>query len=215
MSHLGERLRKARERANLKQIQVYERTKINNKTLSRYERGGSEPDIETLKTLAELYNVSLEWLLTGETNESNQKNQAESHSFAKRLRKHRESCNLSIEDLAEKVGLTPHTIEKFENGRSDTPGQKTLDKLSDALGVTRDYLLGYTDNPKGYGSGVYANDPTDLKEIFEKQGPLMYDGVPLSEEQKEKLALLMRQAYFIVKEENKKEAARRRKKIED
>ncbi|MFI8714489.1 helix-turn-helix domain-containing protein [Brevibacillus brevis] len=66
MSFLGERLRKARERKNLKQVQVHERTGINNKTLSRYESGGSEPDVETLKVLAELYEVSLDWL-TGHT----------------------------------------------------------------------------------------------------------------------------------------------------
>lgn len=66
MSYLGERLRKARERKGLKQVQVHEKTGINNKTLSRYESGGSEPDVETLKTLAELYEVSLDWL-TGHT----------------------------------------------------------------------------------------------------------------------------------------------------
>ncbi|UKS29946.1 helix-turn-helix domain-containing protein [Paenibacillus sp. HWE-109] len=62
MSSLGDRLKQARERKNLNQIQVYERTKINNKTLSRYENGGSEPDISTLKTLASLYEVSVDWL---------------------------------------------------------------------------------------------------------------------------------------------------------
>lgn len=62
MSSLGDRLKEARERKNLNQIQVYERTKINNKTLSRYENGGSEPDIATLKTLASLYEVSVDWL---------------------------------------------------------------------------------------------------------------------------------------------------------
>lgn len=66
MSTLGERLKIARERTGLKQTQVKERTNINNKTLSGYENNVSEPDRTTLITLANLYDVSFEWLMTGE-----------------------------------------------------------------------------------------------------------------------------------------------------
>lgn len=65
LSTLGDRLRLARERKGLKQTQVKERTNINNKTLSGYENNVSEPDSNTLATLAELYEVSYRWLLTG------------------------------------------------------------------------------------------------------------------------------------------------------
>lgn len=58
MSTLGDRLRLARERKGFTQVQVRERTNINNKTLSGYEKGVSEPDIKTLVTLAELYVLS-------------------------------------------------------------------------------------------------------------------------------------------------------------
>lgn len=66
MTTLGERLRIARERKGLTQIQVKEKTNINNKTLSGYENNVSEPDTRTLVALAELYEVSYKWLLTGE-----------------------------------------------------------------------------------------------------------------------------------------------------
>ncbi|NRQ56083.1 helix-turn-helix transcriptional regulator [Brevibacillus sp. HD1.4A] len=62
MAWSGDRLREAREKKNLKQTQVRDRTGINNKTLSGYENSVSEPDLETLKTLAELYEVSVDWL---------------------------------------------------------------------------------------------------------------------------------------------------------
>ncbi|TPG86958.1 XRE family transcriptional regulator [Brevibacillus laterosporus] len=45
------------------QTQVKSYTGINNKTLSGYENGVSEPDIETLKTLANLYEVSVDWIV--------------------------------------------------------------------------------------------------------------------------------------------------------
>lgn len=63
METLGERLKSARLKAGLKQIQVKERTQINNKTLSGYENGVSEPDLNTLTVLADLYNVSTDYLL--------------------------------------------------------------------------------------------------------------------------------------------------------
>ncbi len=62
MYMLGDRLRIARERAGLTQLEAAKRLQINNKTLSRYEHGGSEPNVETLTRLAQLYKVSVDWL---------------------------------------------------------------------------------------------------------------------------------------------------------
>lgn len=73
MSSLGERLRTAREKSGFKQTQVFEKTKINNKTLSRYENDGSEPDKDTLTILADLYGVSIDWLY-GRTDDPKPKN---------------------------------------------------------------------------------------------------------------------------------------------
>jgi transcriptional regulator with XRE-family HTH domain len=63
---LGDRLRQARESARLSQIQVKGYTGINNKTLSNYEKNVSSPDPYTLKTLADLYGVTTDWLISGE-----------------------------------------------------------------------------------------------------------------------------------------------------
>lgn len=84
MSTLGERLRLAREKVGLKQTQVKERSNINNKTLSGYENDVSEPDTNTLVTLAELYGVSFKWLLTGtgEMTEKESKNEEDFLAFA-------------------------------------------------------------------------------------------------------------------------------------
>lgn len=62
---LGERLKKARLDKGLSQKEVMKYTNINNKTLSGYENGVSEPDINTLKTLSDLYDVSIDYLSTG------------------------------------------------------------------------------------------------------------------------------------------------------
>ena len=63
MSSMGEKLRKAREKKELTQIQVRELTGINNKTLSGYENNVSTPDPETFKLLATLYDVTIDYLM--------------------------------------------------------------------------------------------------------------------------------------------------------
>lgn len=75
MPSLGERLKAARERRNLKQTQVMEKTGISNKTISGYENGVSEPDIGTIIVLSELYDVSIDWLC-GITNNPSRKSKA-------------------------------------------------------------------------------------------------------------------------------------------
>jgi transcriptional regulator with XRE-family HTH domain len=62
---IGERLKQARKQRHLKQVQVAKLTGINNKTLSGYENGVSEPDYETLKILSELYEISLDFIISG------------------------------------------------------------------------------------------------------------------------------------------------------
>jgi transcriptional regulator with XRE-family HTH domain len=59
---IGNRLKKAREKKKLTQTDVKKITNINNKTLSRYENNGAEPDYDTLKILANLYGVSVAYL---------------------------------------------------------------------------------------------------------------------------------------------------------
>lgn len=58
----GERLKLARNEAGYSQMQVKERTGINQTALSRYENGEREPDIETIGILANFYEVSIDWL---------------------------------------------------------------------------------------------------------------------------------------------------------
>lgn len=65
MKTLGSRLREARDRKRYTQIEVAKIIGISNGTLSGYERDYRDPDTPTLKRLAELYEVSIDWLMNG------------------------------------------------------------------------------------------------------------------------------------------------------
>lgn len=57
------RLKKARIDAQLYQVDVQEQTGINRATLSNYETGRTQPDIETLCILLDLYKADANWVL--------------------------------------------------------------------------------------------------------------------------------------------------------
>jgi transcriptional regulator with XRE-family HTH domain len=60
---LGDSLRNARETKNLTQREVSKKTGINNKTISNYENDVSSPDPIALKTFADVYETSVDYLL--------------------------------------------------------------------------------------------------------------------------------------------------------
>ncbi|MCM3424059.1 helix-turn-helix transcriptional regulator [Bacillus licheniformis] len=63
MKKLGIKLREARKKKGLKQIEAAQKLGISNGTLSGYERDYRDPDTEILKKMAELYDVSVDELL--------------------------------------------------------------------------------------------------------------------------------------------------------
>ena len=63
MSIVSERLRAARTKKSLSQVDVMRLTKINNKTLSGYENAVSEPDYASLVLLSNIYGVTTDYLL--------------------------------------------------------------------------------------------------------------------------------------------------------
>lgn len=69
MSILAKRLKEARNKAGYKQIDAAKKLGISNGTLSGYERDYRDPDTEILHQMANLYEVSVDWLL-GNTQKS-------------------------------------------------------------------------------------------------------------------------------------------------
>lgn len=60
---LGERLRLLREKKGLTQVALAKKLNIPNQNVSNYERDFRQPDYETLKKLADLYEVTTDYLL--------------------------------------------------------------------------------------------------------------------------------------------------------
>jgi transcriptional regulator with XRE-family HTH domain len=59
----AQKLKQARFETGFTQREVAEMIKINHSTLAGYETGRTQPDIETLGKLIDLYGISADWLL--------------------------------------------------------------------------------------------------------------------------------------------------------
>ena len=55
-------VKRARESAKMTQQQVAEKLNTSRSNITKYELGTLEPNIETIGLIAELYNVSTDWL---------------------------------------------------------------------------------------------------------------------------------------------------------
>ena len=63
MSYINNRIKELREDRDLRQIDVAESTGIDQRTLSNYETGKTNPDSYAIIKLAEFYDVSCDYLL--------------------------------------------------------------------------------------------------------------------------------------------------------
>lgn len=173
------------------------------------ERGEKNLSAEIAGKLAGIFGVTTDYLI-GRSDSSDET----LHTLQQRVKKQRDLLGLSIEQLAIKIGWKPETLRTLEENPNKLPGQKTLDKLSHNLGVTRDYLLGYTNDPKGVGSGVYQTDPDDLKRFIAESRTLNYGGdiVEMDDEMKEFFDQQLRIAFTFAKEKNREKFGNSSKK---
>lgn len=212
---IGERLKTLRENKGLKQNRVAKMLGVHNSTLAKYESGEREPDNETLTKIAEIYEVTLDYLLTGDyktkstqsapheqsnvVNIENKKDQIK--SFSERLNKGIENKNISVEEVAKVCNVTSEYIQELMTAPKRLPGANTLFNLAMLLDVTPDYLGGFTDNPKG--TSPYTPRPKEMTEFLDRE-EVMFDGVPLTEEDKEKVKNVLAAIFMDAKKRNKR-----------
>ena len=66
-----------------------------------------------------------------------------------RLKELRRKKDITQEELAKQLQLSPSTIGMYETGRRE-PDFDTLQMIADYFHVSVDYLIGHTDDPRPY-----------------------------------------------------------------
>ena len=68
----------------------------------------------------------------------------EYRSFAKSLHDTMRARRMSVKELSEKTGIAQNLLSEYRNGKKFPGKPESLHKIATALGVTIDYLLGYS-----------------------------------------------------------------------
>ena len=65
--HIGTRIAKLRSKSNITQLELAEKLDVTDRAVSKWETGGSYPDISLLPHIADIFNVSTDYLLRGKS----------------------------------------------------------------------------------------------------------------------------------------------------
>ena len=157
------RIKEVREQRGLTQKYVALSLGVKGPSVSAWESGKTFPSAENLAALAELYGVSIDYLMGKAEDAPSQEPEDAKHPTrldTDRLRRLRTERMLTQAALGEELGLSESTMCLYERGDRE-PSFNTLCRLADFFGVTTDYLLGrsdirwpYTHAPDGMVIGI-------------------------------------------------------------
>ncbi len=135
------------------------------------------------------------------------------HRFGAYLKQMREDKGLSINQLAQAADISGSQISRIENGLRGIPKPQTLRKIADALGVPYEELMskaGYLDSELSLHEDLTvpdwatAKDKRDFKKMLEDDGELMFDGIPLNQEDKQRIKDVLTGLFWEAKQMNKR-----------
>lgn len=98
-------------------------------------------------------------------------------STFERIKELAKARGITLGALEEKLGLSRNSIYTIKNKK---PSAERLQLIADYFGVSTDYLLSRTDNPRIATEADQS--PDDIDEII--ANAMMFDGKPLTEDDK-------------------------------
>lgn len=130
-------------------------------------------------------------------------------SFGSYLKQIREQKNWSINQLADLAGISTSQISRIENGKRGVPKPQTIEKIARALNVSYAEMMdraGYLRPEENQQAPEWANsrDKRDFKKMLEEDGELMFDGVPLDDEDKQRIKDVLTGLFWEAKQMNKR-----------
>ncbi len=93
--------------------------------------------------------------------------------FKDKIKSRRLELNMTLEDLAKKVGVSAPTIQRYESGEIKNVRRDKIKLLSDALQLTPAYLMGWDESPKSTNeigkTTTYAAHKVDDEPVTEEE----------------------------------------------
>ena len=129
-------------------------------------------------------------------------------TIANRIKELREKRGMTQDNLAEFLGMNRVNISNYERGViTNIPGD-VLSKLADLFNTSVDYILGRTNDPipdvHNVPDWATAKDKRDFKKLLEDDTEIMFDGVPLSQDDKQRVMDVLTGLFWEAKYMNKR-----------
>lgn len=130
--------------------------------------------------------------------------------FSKKLKRLRLNAGLTQADVAKRTAMSASAVGMYEQGRRE-PDFGTVQKFCDLYGVTPNYLM----QEEGGAPSEIHDVINTMREQMKGSDGLMFNGVPVSEEDTEKIfdAMLLA-ARLVMNEREKKEQKKCEKESE-
>ncbi|WP_043111150.1 helix-turn-helix domain-containing protein [Paenibacillus pasadenensis] len=136
-----------------------------------------------------------------------------------RLTALRNKRNLTQDQVAEALGIKRPRYNAWENGISN-PDHNYLAALAEYHKVSVDYILGLSadssmpDRELTVPNWATPKDVRDLKKMLEEDAPVMFDGVPITAESRQRAIDILTGLFWEAKMLNKKTYGRKKSESE-
>ena len=125
-------------------------------------------------------------------------------NFGEKVRAERTAHHLTQAELAEKIGVTVRTMQRYENGTSYPKSRKIYKQLAVIFGCATNYLLTEEESFVAEAREQHGSKgDRQAKKILEDVKLLFKEG-NLSNDDMDELMRAIQDAYWIAKEKNKK-----------
>ncbi len=123
-------------------------------------------------------------------------------TLGSKIKQLRKRAGMTQSELAAKLGVSSSAVGMYEQERRE-PDSRILSKLCDIFGVTGDYFIG-TSYSLPSGGGVEVSEVFDefTKRLTAQEG-LMFDGVPLNQDDRMKIIDALKVVAAIAKQQHK------------
>lgn len=136
MINFGDNIKELRKAAGMTQSDIAFALNVHLQTVSKWERGISEPDFSVLGELADVLGVSLEKLLgTEEAADGAHAGAFDAAAFGRAVTAERRRLGVSQSELADSLGVSQNMISNWERGVT-APSAGDLVALAARLGVS-------------------------------------------------------------------------------
>lgn len=130
----GEKIRALREERGYTLQDLARRANLSLSYLSEIERGSKRPSLKTIEKLAAALNVSRAQLIEGDVTDRGL-------SLGDKIRIMRSEKNLSLQELADRAGISLSYLSEIERG-TVYPALSTLKRIAEALEVPPTSIMG-------------------------------------------------------------------------